>query len=252
MIFFIGGDELTSIKMFLSYNNNEKIVQLPVVPDELPDIMQDLDNYTMTTHTKTLTLLGNKKPRSFSLDLFLPTRDYEFCKGNGEEVIALLDYVTASKIPARLVITDNLKELLNIAISISSYKSHYDTAGNIRATVECVEYEFVTEPKQSNTSNIPVFKDITVYYNNNSAQVKAANINGSNLVKSRDIINLLGRECWWNADKKRVGCGKVLLDIHTEIYEGTAYSYIRDIAKILNLDVEYNTADKSIILKDGD
>ena len=61
-----GGGRLTSIKIFLSYNNNEKIVQLPVVPDELPAIMQDLDNYTMTTHTKTLTLLGNKKPRSFS------------------------------------------------------------------------------------------------------------------------------------------------------------------------------------------
>ena len=53
------------------------------------------------------------------------------------------------------------------------------------------------------------FSEITVYYNGSYAQVKAANINGSNLVKSRDIINLLGREVWWNADKKRVGCGKV-------------------------------------------
>ena len=61
---------MTSIKMLLSYNNNQKVIQLPVVPDNLPDILQDLENNTITTHTKTLTLLGNKKPRSFSLDLF--------------------------------------------------------------------------------------------------------------------------------------------------------------------------------------
>ena len=238
--------------MLLSYNNNQNVIQLPVVPNNLPDVLQELENSTITTHTKTLTLLGNKKPRSFSLDLFLPTRDYEFCKGNGREVIDFFEYVTSAKIPARLVITDRLTELLNIAISIKSYKYYYDTVGNIRAVVECVEYEFITEQKQETVSNTPAFSEITVYYNGSSVQVKSANIYGSNLVKSRDIINLLGREVWWNADKKRVGCGKVLLDIHTEIYEGVAYSYIRDIAEMLNLDVEYNAADKSVILKDGD
>ncbi len=243
---------MTSIKMLLSYNNNEKVIQLPVIPDSLPSIVQELENSTITTHTKTLTLLGNKKPRSFSLELFLPTKDYEFCKGNGFEVLEFIKYVTDNKIPARLVIVDNLTELLNIAIAINSYKYNYDTAKNIRATVDCTEYVFLTEPKQSANSNVPTFKDITVYYNGNSAQVKSANINGSNLVKARSIVELLDRECWWNADKKRVGCGKVLLDIHTELYEGTAYCYIRDIAKILGLEVEYNNADKSITLKDGD
>ena len=56
---------MTSIKMLLSYNNNEKIVQLPVVPDTLPSILQEIENSTLTTHTTTLTLLGSKKPRSF-------------------------------------------------------------------------------------------------------------------------------------------------------------------------------------------
>lgn len=244
---------MTSIKMFLSYNNNEKIVQLPVVPDKLPDVSQDLENDTITTHTKTLTLLGNKKPRSFSLDLFLPTRDYSWCKGTGEEVIALLDYVTENKIPARLVITDNLTELLNMAISISNYKHYYDTVGNIRATIDCTEYIFMTTSTNEDTaSNIPVFSEITVIYNDNIAQVKAANIEEHNLVKARDVVTLLGRDVTWNAEKKRVGCGRVLLDIHTEIYEGTAYCYIRDIAEILGLGIEYNAEDKSVTLKDGD
>lgn len=244
---------MTSIKMLLSYNNNEKLVQLPVVPDTLPEILQSLENDTITTHTKTLTLLGNKKPRSFSLSLFLPTRDYDFCTGNGEEVIELLEYVTKNKIPARLVITDNLIELLNMAISVESYKYNYDTVGNIRATIECTEYEFLTNTESnSSSSNIPNFTEITVTYNGSTAQVKSANIDGYNLVKARDVVTLLGRDVTWNAEKKRVGCGKVLLDIHTEIYEGTAYCYIRDIAEILGLEIEYNADDKSVTLKDGD
>lgn len=244
---------MTSIKMLLSYNNNEKIVQIPVVPDNLPDILQSFANEEFKTHTKTLTLLGNKAPRSFSLDLFLPTKDYDWCKGNGEEVIALFKYVTESKIPARLVVIDSLTELLNIAISIKSYKYHYDTAKNIRATAECVEYEFLTTPQSKKSAVvIPTFNDISINYNGSTARVKSVNINGHNLVKARDVINLLGRDCTWNAEKKRVGCGKVLLDIHTEIYEGSAYCYIRDMAEMLGLQVDYNANDKSVTLRDGD
>lgn len=243
---------MTSIKMYLSYSNNEKVVQLPVVPDTLPEILQDLNNETMVTHTKTLTLLGNKKPRSFSLELFLPTRDYEFCKGNGEEVIALLDYVTSAKIPARLVIVDNLKELLNIAVAVKSYKSHYDTVGNIRANIALVEYEFLTDTsKQKSAASAPVFKETAVSYGGSTAQIKSANIEGHNLVKARDVLSLLGKDVGWNAERKRVTADGQLLDIHTEIYDGCAYCYIRDIATVTGLEVKYNASDKSIELGGG-
>lgn len=79
--------------MFFSYNNNEKVVEVPVVPNELPDIIQELQNETFTTNTTTLTLLGNKKLRSFSLDLFLSTKPYDFAKDTGTEILNLLGYV---------------------------------------------------------------------------------------------------------------------------------------------------------------
>ena len=126
---------MTSIKMIFSYNNNEKVVEVPVLPDELPDIVQELQNESFTTHTKTITLLGNKSPRSFSLDLFLPTREYSFAKNTGTEVLNLLGYVAAKKIPMRVVVTDGLNELLNIAVSISNFKYHFDTIENI--TLQC-------------------------------------------------------------------------------------------------------------------
>ncbi|MDO4302002.1 MAG: hypothetical protein Q4D26_11520 [Clostridia bacterium] len=243
---------MTSIMMYLSYNNNEKVVQLPVVPNTLPEILQDLSNETMTTHTKTLTLLGNKKPRSFSLDLFLPTRDYEFCKGNGAEVIDLLDYVTSAKIPARLVIVDNLTELLNIAVAVKSHKHYYDTVGNIRANVDLVEYEFLNETNTQKTNTTALtFKETSVSYGGSSSQIKSANIEGHNLVKARDVLSLLGKDVGWNAEKKRVTADGQLLDIHTEIYDGCAYCYIRDIATVMGVEVKYNANDKSIELGGG-
>ncbi len=241
---------MTPIKMMLSYNNNEKVVEVPVIPNELPEILQELANEEIVTHTKTITLLGNKKPRSFSLELFLPTRDYDFCKGNGAEVVELLNYVSEKKIPARLVITEGMTELLNIAISIKSFRHHYDTVGNIRASIDCVEYMFVTETTAPKTDSGRTFGETMVTYNNTSASIKSANVDGYNLVKARDVLNLLDISVDWNAEKKRVIADGKLLDIHTEIYDGCAYCYVRDIAKQAGKNIEWDNENKTVILGD--
>ncbi len=243
---------MTSIKMFLSYNNNEKVVQLPVVPNELPELVQAMANEEMTTNVNTLTLLGNKKPRTFTLELFLPTQEYDFCAGNGEDVIDLLDYVCNNKIPARLVITDNLKELLNIAIAINSYSYHYDTVKNIKASISISEYMFMTTSTDTESDDEDNFITTSVTYNGKTIQVKSQNKDGSILVYARDVLNLLGKTVGWNAEKKRVTADDTLLDIETIIYDGNAYCYIRKLAEFLGYSIEYNANDKSVTLKDGE
>lgn len=240
---------MTPIKMMLSYNNNEKVVQVPVIPNELPEIIQDIANEEIITNTNTLTLLGNGNPRNFTLELFLPTRDYEFCKGNGREVLDLVKHVTANKIPARMIITDNIEELLNIAFSVKSYTYHYDTAKNIRATIECVEYEFIdlsVENQEENTA--PVFSDTTVSYGGKTTGISATNVDGYNLIRARDVLELLDMEVDWNPERKQVIADGELLDIHTEIYDGCAYCYVRDLAAATGHEVSYNAEDKSVTI----
>jgi hypothetical protein len=239
---------MTSVKMLFSYNNNEKVVEVPVIPDTLPNIVQELQNESFTTHTKTLTLLGNKKPRSFSLDLFLPTKEYPFAKNTGTEILNLLGYVSTKKIPMRVVVTDGLNELLNIAVSISSFKYYFDTVENVRCNVSFVEYIFLTETTSDDNGTVLEFSTVTAHIGNSTMSVSAVNNDGYNLVRARDVLEAVGIEVGWNAEKKRVTADGKLLDIHTELYNGSAYCYVRDIAKETGLEVGYNADDKSITI----
>ena len=240
---------MTSVRMFLSYNNNEKVVEVPVIPNELPDTAQELANEEFTTHTKTLTLLGNKKPRSFSLDLFLPTKPYDFAKDTGVEVLNLFKYVADKKIPMRIVVTDGLNELLNIAVSISNFKYRFDRAENIRCNVSFKEYIFLTNPKAGDEEDVLVFNTVTAHIKNQKAAISGVNVNGYNLVRVRDILEIFGINVGWNAEKKRVMANGKLLDIHTEIYNGSAYCFVRDLSKEIGRDIKWNTEDKTVIIK---
>lgn len=240
---------MTPVRMLFSYNNNEKVVEVPVIPNELPDIVQELANESITTNTSTITLLGNKKPRSFSLDLFLPTQIYDFAKNTGVEILNLLCYVADKKIPMRVVVTDGLNELLNIAVSISNFKYRYDRIENIRCNISFTEYIFLTDTAAEDTGAEVEFNTVTARMKNSAVAVSGVNVDGYNLVRARDILEILGMKVDWNAEKKRVVASGKLLDIHTEIYNGSAYCYARDLANETGYNIEYNAADKSITIK---
>ena len=88
------------------------------------------------------------------MDLFLPTKPYDFAKNTGTEVLNLLGYVSTNKIPMRVIITDGINELLNIAVSISNFKYYFDRGKNIRCSVSFVEYIFLTEKNKDNSGEI--------------------------------------------------------------------------------------------------
>lgn len=239
---------MTSIRMFFSCNNGERVEEVPVMPNELPEIIQELQNEEITTHTKTITLLGNKKPRSFSMELFLPTKPYDFAKGTGTEILNLLGYAATNKIPMRIVVTDGINELLNIAVSVEEYKYHFDTAENIRCSASFKEYNFVTgeEPKDDDT--VVEFQTVRAKIGNSAANVSGVNVEGYNLVRARDVLNMLGIKVGWNAERKRVTADGKLLDIHTELYNGCAYCYVRDLAEQTGREIEWDAETKTVTI----
>ena len=240
---------MTSVKMIFSYNNNEKAVEVPVIPNELPEILHELENEEIVTHTKTLTLLGNKKPRSFSLNLFLPTKPYDFAKDTGIEILNLLGYVTSNKIPMRIVITDGLNELLNIAVSVNNFKYYFDRGENIRCSASFVEYIFATNTQPEESEPLIEFSTVKAQINNTRANISGVNIDGHNLVRARDILEILGIDVGWNAERKRVTADSKLLDIHTEIYNGSAYCYVRDLSDAIGVNIEWDSDNKTVVIR---
>ena len=243
---------MTSIKMMFSYNNNEKVVEVPVIPNELPDIVQEMANETITTQDKTLTLLGNKEPRSFGLELFLPTKHYDFAKDTGMEILELLEYVTTNKIPMRIVVTDGINEMMNIAVSVSSFKYKYDRAENIRCSANFVEYMFLTRETAEEESTSTEFRTVKVKKGNLTANVSGINDDGYNLVRTRDILSMLGIEVGWNGRKKVVTAEGKDLEIYTEVHNGCAYSYIIEIAEEVGAEIEWDAEKKTVIISGGD
>ena len=239
---------MTSVRMFLSYNNNEKVIEVPVIPNELPEIIQELDNREIETTETTLTLLGNKKPRTFSLDLFLPTKPYDFAKNTGTEILNLLGYVAENKIPMRVVVTDGFNELLNIAVSINNFKYHFDRVENIRCSVSFKEYIFITDTKPEDNAAVIEYKTVNAKIGGLRANISGVNVDGYNLLRARDVLQILGITVGWNAEKKRVLANGKILDIHTEIYNGSAYCFARDLARETGKNIEWEPDSKTVII----
>lgn len=182
------------------------------------------------------------------MDLFLPTKPYDFAKDTGVEVLNLLMHVSDNKIPMRIVITDGINELLNIAVSISSFKYYFDRAENIRCSASFKEYIFLTENTPPENKLKFEFKTVKTQIGNTKANISGVNVEGRNLVRARDVLQMLGIEVGWNAERKRVTADGKLLDIHTEIYNGSAYCYVRDLAEETGRDIKWNAENKTVIL----
>ena len=185
------------------------------------------------------------------MELFLPTKIYDFAKNTGVEVLNLLKYAADKKIPMRIVVIDGLNELLNIAVSIGSFSYHFDTAENIRCNVSFKEYIFLTSPKAEDKEDKIVFNTVKAHINDTKANVSGINVDGHNLVRARDILEMFGIDVGWNAEKKRVTANGKVLDIHTEIYNGSAYCYVRDLSVETNKNIQWDSDNKTVIIKDN-
>ena len=92
------------------------------------------------------------------------------------------------------------------------------------------------------------FKAVKTQVGNTKANISGVNVEGRNLVRARDVLQMLGIEVGWNAAKKRVTADGKLLDIHTEIYNGSAYCYVRDLAEETGRDIKWDAENKTVIL----
>jgi len=132
------------VDIFLSINNREQVVQLPVLPKEFK-IRTGMKNENYDTIGQgEIKLIGLPALASITIESFFPVRDYPFLRDRtyrGWEYVEMIEAWKARRLPIRLIITDTP---INMPCAIESFEyGPQDGSGDIYYSLELSEFKFV-------------------------------------------------------------------------------------------------------------
>ena len=134
---------------YLSYNNNEEQLRLPVTPSDF-ELSQRNNNTVININALgEINLIGKKGLASISLSSFFPAQEYYFCKYTGVpkpyECVKMIQKWRDSGRPIRLIITGTS---INYAMTIENFIfSEQDGTRDVYFTLELREYVFTKQVK---------------------------------------------------------------------------------------------------------
>lgn len=133
--------------IFLSINNREEVIQLPMIPESF-QVEYGNNNQVFTTISKgELNLIGNQGLKSLSIDSFFPNRDYSYAKSraySGDEFVETIEAWNKRRVPIRIVITNSEgREIINLAVAIESFNYGYDKAGDVLYSLALKEFRML-------------------------------------------------------------------------------------------------------------
>lgn len=137
---------------YLSYNNNEEQLRLPVTPSDF-ELSQRNNNTVININALgEINLIGKKGLASISLSSFFPAQEYYFCKYTGfpkpYECVKMIQKWRDSGRPIRLIITGTS---INYAMTIENFIfSEQDGTRDVYFTLELREYVFTKQVKPTN------------------------------------------------------------------------------------------------------
>lgn len=123
--------------IFLSINNRQEVLQLPVVPTTFMVSGPMKNNEFETIGQGDLNLIGLRGLRTISLSSFFPSKRYSFSTNNvriGYQYVTLIESWMQRRLPIRLVITSTS---INWAVSIEKFDyGKNDRTGDIYYTLD--------------------------------------------------------------------------------------------------------------------
>ncbi|QNB48213.1 hypothetical protein BR63_19220 [Thermanaerosceptrum fracticalcis] len=136
--------------IYLSINNREQVIRLPVVPKEIK-IQSDMDNTTFNTITLgDIKLIGLPALKTVSIQSFFPQQEYSFTRDKtykGWEYVEIIVAWKARREPIRLIITETP---INMACTIESFEyGPQDGTGDVYYTLSLSEFKFVQLEQRS-------------------------------------------------------------------------------------------------------
>lgn len=131
--------------IYLSVNNGETVMTLPVIPSEFT-ITKPQNTETFETVSKgELQLIGVPKLKGITIETFFPIRDYPFLRDRsmkGWEYVYLIDTWILEKLPIRLVISETP---INMAVAVKDFQYGIKTDGDLWYSLELEEFNLLSD-----------------------------------------------------------------------------------------------------------
>ena len=134
--------------IIFSANNNETVLILPVLPENMPELVESYKNNTFESVKGEINLIGTKALRTVNIQSFFPVnKNYPFIRPqavkNGWEYVAFFNKYANLRVPIRMVWTDGFNEISNMAYTIESFSIQINKAKDIKFNLDLKEYRFV-------------------------------------------------------------------------------------------------------------
>lgn len=129
----------------LSAENRKNVFTIPVVPPQISLPIQQYNYEQFDSLNGTLTLVGQPKLRVISWESFFPKRKMPWMKSGFQEpqhYLKLIEYWINAKIPIRIIVKDEQREILNMPAMITAFDYSYEALGDMRYSIELTEYIF--------------------------------------------------------------------------------------------------------------
>ncbi|KYG92350.1 hypothetical protein A0U40_05245 [[Bacillus] sp. KCTC 13219] len=138
--------------IFLSVNNREQIIQLPIVPSEFR-IQSPINNETFTTINQgDIKLFGERGLKSLIIDSFFPNKDYSFARDKtykGWEYVEIIESWIERKLRVRLIATGSP---INLVMTIDDFEyGVQDGSGDIYYSLVLSEFKDIKLQKKKVT-----------------------------------------------------------------------------------------------------
>ncbi|WP_139491301.1 hypothetical protein [Brevibacillus dissolubilis] len=129
--------------IFLSWNNRQELIQLPVLPNEF-SIETGNNHETFTTEKYgEIKLIGKSKLKRCSISSFFPAETYLFVRGEHQPMLSYVETLRKwrdSSLPIRMVIP----ELgINIAMTIDDFTYGADRSQDVPYKLDLSEFKFL-------------------------------------------------------------------------------------------------------------
>lgn len=132
-------------KIYLSINNNEEVILLPITPEEY-EIDGQWENQEIAGLNQPMNVIQHSRLVTTSFESFFPVRNYPFSLNRnmlGMEYVEAIQRWRERRVPIRVIITRDGKPHFNMAMTIDGFSWRTDKSGDIKYKLDLKEFRFV-------------------------------------------------------------------------------------------------------------